>query len=89
MRGRVRCLWLAATTRGTSYDHFDFPVFELIDTSNYAEFPLLDRRVEDGRRRFELRNIVDHILPNCGVEEIAGTPRSSINCGSDACNQGR
>src|SRR5882724_920847 len=80
---------LAATTRGTSYDNLDFPVFEPIDTSNYAEFPLLDRGVEDRRRRFELRDIVDHILPNRGVEEIAGTSRSSINRGSDARNQGR
>src|SRR5882724_10662993 len=75
--------------RGASCDNFDFPVFEPIDTSNYAEFPLLDRRVENRRRRFELRNIVDHILPNGGVEEIAGTLRSSVDCGSDACNQGR
>src|SRR5882724_11116703 len=74
---------------GASCNNFDFPAFESIDTSNYAEFPLLDRSVENRRRRFELRNIVDHILPNGGVEEIAGTLRSSFDFGSDACNQGR
>jgi hypothetical protein len=80
---------LRGQPRGASCDNFDFPVFESIDTSNYAEFPLFDRRVENRRRRFELRNIVDHILPNGGVEEIAGTRRSSVDCGSDTCNQGR
>ena len=50
---------------------------------------MLDRRVENRRRRFELSNIIDHILPNGGVEEIAGTLRSSVDCGSYARNQGR
>ena len=71
--GAVGAFGLRGQPRRASYDNFDFPVFEPIDTANYAEFPLLDRRVENRRRRLELRNIVDHILPNGGVEEIAGT----------------
>src|SRR5712664_1331331 len=72
---------LRGQPRRASYDNFDFPVFEPIDSSNYAEFPLFDRCVENRRRGLELCNIVDHILPNGGVEGIAGTLRSSVDCG--------
>src|SRR6476661_9271747 len=66
---------VTARRRVCSRDHFDSTILKPIDATHHLELALFDGRIQDRARRFQLRDIIDDVLPDRIVELIAGLPR--------------
>src|SRR5258707_13728274 len=84
-RGRLR--------GGRSYSHRteasllmkSFQLVKPIDAAYHLELALFDSGIQDRGRRFQLRDIIDDVLPNRIVERISGARGNGLHGGGEAC----
>src|SRR4051795_20275 len=73
--------------RSALRDQIDCSRGEPIDATDDLQLALLHGRIEDRRGRFQLRDVVDHVLPDRLVEHVPALLHRSLCGGRDRIDQ--